>query len=210
MRMPTVSSITAEEFDARMTPLGPFEPGPLLAAAVSGGADSMALALLADTWARRAAARCLPWWWIMACRANSDAEAALTIQRLAARGIPPGCSAWTGLHHGPALAAASPRRPLRRPRAPPAPGRHPAPPARPPRRRPGRDRADAARQATAARPASPPCPPSPNNPGFACCGPCSASRRCACGQRCERPGSPGSRTRRTTISAPSAPACAPA
>ena len=32
--------------------LGPFEPSPRIAAGVSGGADSMALALLADAWAR--------------------------------------------------------------------------------------------------------------------------------------------------------------
>ena len=36
-----------------MAPLGPFEPAPVLAVAVSGGADSMALALLAATWAHR-------------------------------------------------------------------------------------------------------------------------------------------------------------
>ncbi len=35
-----------------MARLGPFEPHPDLAVAVSGGADSMALVLLADTWAR--------------------------------------------------------------------------------------------------------------------------------------------------------------
>ena len=35
-----------------MTALGPFERGPRLAVAVSGGPDSMALCLLADDWAR--------------------------------------------------------------------------------------------------------------------------------------------------------------
>ena len=35
-----------------MAPLGPFEPRPRLAVAVSGGPDSMALCLLADRWAR--------------------------------------------------------------------------------------------------------------------------------------------------------------
>ncbi|MDQ2801858.1 MAG: tRNA lysidine(34) synthetase TilS, partial [Pseudomonadota bacterium] len=34
-----------------MEPLGPFEPRPRLAVAVSGGADSLALALLAASWA---------------------------------------------------------------------------------------------------------------------------------------------------------------
>lgn len=39
-------------FAAAMARLGPFEPAPRLAVAVSGGPDSMALALLADDWAR--------------------------------------------------------------------------------------------------------------------------------------------------------------
>jgi tRNA(Ile)-lysidine synthase len=40
------------EFAAALDRLGPFEERPLLAVAVSGGADSLALALLADRWAR--------------------------------------------------------------------------------------------------------------------------------------------------------------
>lgn len=43
---------TDAAFAQAMARLGPFEPHPELAVAVSGGADSMALALLADTWAR--------------------------------------------------------------------------------------------------------------------------------------------------------------
>ena len=39
-------------FEALMRPLEPFEAEPELAIAVSGGRDSMALALLADAWAR--------------------------------------------------------------------------------------------------------------------------------------------------------------
>ena len=35
-----------------MAAIGGFEPHPLLAVAVSGGHDSMALAILADQWAR--------------------------------------------------------------------------------------------------------------------------------------------------------------
>lgn len=41
-----------KEFAALLAPLGPFEPAPLLACAVSGGADSLALLLLALEWAR--------------------------------------------------------------------------------------------------------------------------------------------------------------
>ncbi len=44
--------LTDGEFAAAMTALGPFEAAPALAVAVSGGPDSMALCLLADTWAR--------------------------------------------------------------------------------------------------------------------------------------------------------------
>lgn len=44
--------VTAEEFAASIEALGPFEPAPLVAVAVSGGADSMALLLLAAEWAR--------------------------------------------------------------------------------------------------------------------------------------------------------------
>ena len=39
-------------FASLMDPLGPFEHNPHLAVAVSGGADSMALALLAHAWVR--------------------------------------------------------------------------------------------------------------------------------------------------------------
>jgi tRNA(Ile)-lysidine synthase len=45
--------LTRAEFDAAMATLGPFEASPHVAVAVSGGADSMALCLLADGWARR-------------------------------------------------------------------------------------------------------------------------------------------------------------
>jgi tRNA(Ile)-lysidine synthase len=46
------SPLDADEFRALMAPLGPFESRPMLAVAVSGGADSMALCLLAHRWAR--------------------------------------------------------------------------------------------------------------------------------------------------------------
>jgi len=43
--------LTAAEFARLIRPLGPFEPAPQLAVAVSGGRDSLALALLAQQWA---------------------------------------------------------------------------------------------------------------------------------------------------------------
>lgn len=45
-------SISAPEFARAMDALGPFEPASRLAVALSGGGDSMALALLASRWAR--------------------------------------------------------------------------------------------------------------------------------------------------------------
>ena len=42
--------VTAGEFAGAMAALGPFEPAPHLALAVSGGADSLALAVLAADW----------------------------------------------------------------------------------------------------------------------------------------------------------------
>ena len=47
---PQNSEITQAEFDKLMLAVGPFEVAPRMAVAVSGGADSMALALLADRW----------------------------------------------------------------------------------------------------------------------------------------------------------------
>ena len=43
--------LEAEAFARLMAPLGPFEPAPRIAAAVSGGADSLALAILLRDWA---------------------------------------------------------------------------------------------------------------------------------------------------------------
>jgi tRNA(Ile)-lysidine synthase len=100
-----ITPVLAADFAARMAPLGPFEPAPLLAAGVSGGADSMALALLADIWARTRGGSLLALVVDHGLRPDSDAEAALTIQRLAARGIPGRMLCLAGrLHHGPALA----------------------------------------------------------------------------------------------------------
>ena len=44
--------LDAERFAALMAPLAPFGPAPRLAVGVSGGPDSLALALLAEDWAR--------------------------------------------------------------------------------------------------------------------------------------------------------------
>src|SRR5271154_5359979 len=49
---PETAPINDDEFRRLMAAVGPFERRPALAVAVSGGADSLALALLADRWAR--------------------------------------------------------------------------------------------------------------------------------------------------------------
>jgi len=87
-----------------MAPLGPFEAPPLLAVAVSGGADSLALALLADTWARARGGGVVGLVVDHGLRAESAAEAALTVARLGQRGIPARLLTLQGLQHGPALA----------------------------------------------------------------------------------------------------------
>jgi tRNA(Ile)-lysidine synthase len=70
-----------------MAGLAPFDPQPRLAVAVSGGADSMALALLADDWARSRAGSVLALIVDHGLRAGSAAEAAEAAARLASRGI---------------------------------------------------------------------------------------------------------------------------
>jgi tRNA(Ile)-lysidine synthase len=49
--------LTGAEFAAALDALADFEAAPVLAVAVSGGADSLALAILADRWARERGGR---------------------------------------------------------------------------------------------------------------------------------------------------------
>ncbi len=88
-----------------MAPLGPFEPHPTLAVAVSGGADSMALAVLARRWAVARGGRVVGLIVDHALRPTSGAEAALTRDRLAALGIAAEILPLTDLMRGTALAA---------------------------------------------------------------------------------------------------------
>lgn len=87
-----------------MDPLQPFEPQPFLAVAVSGGADSLALALLADRWARDRGGSVLALVVDHGIRPESASEAAMTMQRLHSRSIPGRLLSITGLHPGPAMA----------------------------------------------------------------------------------------------------------
>ncbi|MEJ0010347.1 MAG: tRNA lysidine(34) synthetase TilS [Alphaproteobacteria bacterium] len=67
--------------------LGPFEPSPHLAVALSGGSDSLALALLADAWAREGGGRITALIVDHRLREGSTAEAQGVAGRMRARGI---------------------------------------------------------------------------------------------------------------------------
>jgi tRNA(Ile)-lysidine synthase len=90
-------------FATLMAPLGPFEPRPTLAVAVSGGADSMALALLARDWARGRGGDIVALVVDHGLRPEAAAEAAMTCARLADMGIAPRLLTLA-LAHGPRLA----------------------------------------------------------------------------------------------------------
>ena len=97
-------SIQPAEFAALMVPLAPFGPAPRLAAGVSGGADSMALAVLAKAWAHGHGGSLLALVVDHGLRPGSAAEAAVTVTRLTALGIRARLLSLTGLPRGPALA----------------------------------------------------------------------------------------------------------
>jgi len=93
-----------EEFDAAMARLGAL---PRLAVAVSGGADSMALAVLAEAWARRRGGDVLALIVDHGLRPAAGAEAAMVAARLAALGIASRVLALRGLPGGAGLQAAA-------------------------------------------------------------------------------------------------------
>ena len=74
---------------------GPFEPRPFLALAVSGGSDSMALAVLAHRWAQRRKGRCVALIVDHGLRTEAAAEARLVGRRLRALGIAYRILRWT-------------------------------------------------------------------------------------------------------------------
>jgi tRNA(Ile)-lysidine synthase len=81
------TAVTEAEFAALMAPLGPFGTAPLLAAGVSGGPHSLALALLAGRWAEVRGGRLLALVVDHGLRAGSAAEAEGVAAMLAGRGI---------------------------------------------------------------------------------------------------------------------------
>lgn len=89
--------MTADDLVARlMARFEPFEPSPALAVGVSGGADSLALALLADRWARARNGRVLALTVDHGLRAGSGAEARQVGAWLEARSIPHATLSWLG------------------------------------------------------------------------------------------------------------------
>lgn len=88
--------LSAAEFSALMVPMGPFEARPHVAVAVSGGADSLCLALLAAQWARDLGGTATALTVDHGLRSDSAAEAEKVGQWLAARGITHHVLRWQG------------------------------------------------------------------------------------------------------------------
>ncbi len=95
----------SSSFAAAMERLAPFEPAPRLAVAVSGGADSTALALLAKAWTAARGGTLLALAVDHGLRRESASEANAILALLGARGIPGRKLTVAGLTRGPALAA---------------------------------------------------------------------------------------------------------
>lgn len=90
------SPVTEAEFAALMAPLGPFEARPALAVAVSGGADSLALCLLAARWAAGRGGEAAGVTVDHGLRPESADEARRVGEWLAARGIRHQILSWEG------------------------------------------------------------------------------------------------------------------
>jgi tRNA(Ile)-lysidine synthase len=92
----TAATVTAEEFAARMAVLEPFEPRPHVAAAVSGGADSLALTFLLQDWLAARGGRLTAFTVDHGLRPESAAEAAAVGRLLKAAGIAHQVLPWQG------------------------------------------------------------------------------------------------------------------
>lgn len=90
------SALSQAEFERALSALGPFEPAPALAVAVSGGPDSMALCHLAGQWARARGGSILALTVDHGLRAGSTAEAERLRDWLTARHVPVEILTWDG------------------------------------------------------------------------------------------------------------------
>lgn len=88
--------VLPKEFSSAMARLGPFETKPLLAVAVSGGADSLALTLLAADWARERGGEAVGLTIDHGLRPASAGEAAKVAGWLRSRGIKHFTLPWVG------------------------------------------------------------------------------------------------------------------
>src|SRR5215469_4864255 len=87
-RLSAAQPLTLAELDAALAAIGGFEPRPFLVIATSGGPDSLALAILADRWARERGGEA---WGLIVdhrLRPESANQAEAVAGWLAARGIP--------------------------------------------------------------------------------------------------------------------------
>ncbi len=105
--MGDVRPVTTPEFKMLIAALGPFEARPAVAVAVSGGADSMALCLLAHAWAARRGGTVAALSVDHGLRHGSLAEARQTGAWLNSRGIEHHVLRWRGDKPGSNLQAAA-------------------------------------------------------------------------------------------------------
>ena len=89
-------ALTDRDMTCLMAPFGPFEPAPRIAVGVSGGADSMTLALLLEAWAAARGGGAVALIVDHGLRADSAAEARQVAAWLAALGLEHHLLAWRG------------------------------------------------------------------------------------------------------------------
>jgi tRNA(Ile)-lysidine synthase len=92
----TPAPLTLAELAAALESIGGFEARPVLAVAVSGGPDSLALVLLAEKWARQRGGQAWALTVDHGLRPESAAEARRVAFWLAARSIAHQILVWTG------------------------------------------------------------------------------------------------------------------
>jgi len=93
---PPALPVTLDELAAALSVIGGFETRPFVAVATSGGPDSLALAILADRWARAKGGVAWAVTVDHGLRAESAVEARQVGVWLARRGIPHAILAWEG------------------------------------------------------------------------------------------------------------------
>jgi len=101
------TAVSADEFARLMARCAPFEPRPLLAVAVSGGADSMALALLAHEWARARRGRVVALTVDHGLRPEARVEARSVARWMKRRGIAHRILVWRGARPSAGIQAAA-------------------------------------------------------------------------------------------------------